>query len=165
MTRGDQHKPPTPSIAEMEREIATTREQLGETIEELAAKADVPARARAKASDTAARVRAAFHRAPDHAQDDTAPDHTAQDHTAQDHGTAQGARQLAAGKAGEAGHKAAGAAHEVAARAGATADRLTQDRARTMYAAAALSLTAATVMAVLWARQHGDFDPDTYRRS
>jgi uncharacterized protein DUF3618 len=55
MTRGQQHKH-DPSLEEMERRIAETREELGAIVEELAAKADVPARAKAMAADTAATV-------------------------------------------------------------------------------------------------------------
>ena len=61
MTHADRHTDPT--LAELERQIAETREQLGATVEELAAKADVPARAKAKAHETAARVRDTAHRA------------------------------------------------------------------------------------------------------
>lgn len=173
MTRGDQHKP-SPSIAEMEREIARTREQLGETIEELAARADVPARAKAKASDTAARVRATFHRNQDRAKSgavsgastaqaaardarDQAADRAleARERAAVKAGEA---KERAAAKAGEAKERAAEAAHDAATRAGAKAGRMSEDQARTLYAVAAVSLTAATVVAIMWARQHGDFD-------
>lgn len=47
-----------PHLAELERQIAETREALGQTVEELAAKVDVPTRAKAKARDTADRLRA-----------------------------------------------------------------------------------------------------------
>jgi hypothetical protein len=43
---------------EIEQEIEKTREQLGQTVEELAAKADVPARARQKAAEVTGRVKA-----------------------------------------------------------------------------------------------------------
>ena len=43
---------------EIRQEIENTREQLGQTVEELAAKADVPARARGKAAEVSGRVRA-----------------------------------------------------------------------------------------------------------
>jgi hypothetical protein len=42
---------------ELRREIAQTREQLGETVEQLAAKADVKARAKAKVADLAGRMK------------------------------------------------------------------------------------------------------------
>ena len=41
---------------EIQQEIDRTRERLGETVEELAAKADVKARARAKATEMKARA-------------------------------------------------------------------------------------------------------------
>lgn len=202
MSHGDQQKPHL-SIAEMEREIAQTREKLGATIEELAAKADVPGRAKAKASDTAARVRATFRRGHDRTATAPAP-------AAEAGGTggalpAAGAEQGAPPPAGagrpsgrgtparakadqvrakadearhragdmrgkateKAGHameraghardRAAGTAHEAAARTGHAAHKVTEDQSRTMYAVAALSLTAATVVALAWAKQHGDF--------
>jgi hypothetical protein len=43
--------------AELRQEIEQTREQLGETVEQLAAKTDVKARARAKAADLAGRAK------------------------------------------------------------------------------------------------------------
>ncbi len=42
---------------ELRQEIEQTRQSLGETVDELAAKADMKARARAKAADTKARAR------------------------------------------------------------------------------------------------------------
>jgi hypothetical protein len=42
---------------EIQREIEQTREQLGQTVEELAAKADVKTRAQAKVADVKARAR------------------------------------------------------------------------------------------------------------
>ena len=42
--------------AEIQQEIERTRERLGETVDELAAKADVKARARAKAAEMKARA-------------------------------------------------------------------------------------------------------------
>ncbi len=44
---------------EIEQEIEQTRERLGQTVEELAAKVDVPARARDKAAEVTGRVKAA----------------------------------------------------------------------------------------------------------
>jgi Protein of unknown function (DUF3618) len=43
---------------EVRQEIEQTRQSLGQTVDELAAKADVKARARTKAADAKARVRA-----------------------------------------------------------------------------------------------------------
>jgi hypothetical protein len=43
---------------EIRQEIEKTREQLGQTVEELAAKIDVPARARGKAAEVSGRVKA-----------------------------------------------------------------------------------------------------------
>jgi hypothetical protein len=42
---------------ELEQEILRTREQLGDTVEQLAAKADVPQRVRGRAADVATRLR------------------------------------------------------------------------------------------------------------
>jgi hypothetical protein len=51
--------PGTPGTRqELEEEIARTREQLGDTVEQLAAKADVPQRVRTRANEVATRVRA-----------------------------------------------------------------------------------------------------------
>jgi predicted RecB family endonuclease len=47
-----------PDRQEIEQEIERTREQLGQTVAELAAKVDVPARARGKAAEVAGRVKA-----------------------------------------------------------------------------------------------------------
>ena len=44
------------SASEIQREIEQTREHLGQTVEQLAAKADVKARARAKADEVKARA-------------------------------------------------------------------------------------------------------------
>jgi len=49
--------PDPPTAAELQQEIERTRERLGETVEELAAKADVKARARAKSAEMKARAR------------------------------------------------------------------------------------------------------------
>ena len=46
------------SRQEIEQEIEQTRERLGQTVAELAAKADVPARARDKAAEVSGRVKA-----------------------------------------------------------------------------------------------------------
>ncbi len=50
--------PEPATAAELQQEIERTRERLGETVEELAAKADVKARAQAKAAETKARAQA-----------------------------------------------------------------------------------------------------------
>ena len=44
-------------VQQLEQEIEQTREQLGETVEQLAAKADVKRRARAKAAEVSERVK------------------------------------------------------------------------------------------------------------
>ena len=46
------------TAAELQREIEQTRERLGETVEELAAKVDVKARAQAKAAEAKAKAQA-----------------------------------------------------------------------------------------------------------
>ena len=46
-----------PHLVDLEEQIAETREALGQTVEELAAKVDVPMRAKAKAREAAARLR------------------------------------------------------------------------------------------------------------
>jgi hypothetical protein len=50
--------PDPASAAELQQEIERTREHLGQTVEELAAKADVKSRARAKTADVKSRARA-----------------------------------------------------------------------------------------------------------
>src|ERR1700723_226711 len=45
------------SAEELQQEIEQTRQRLGETVDELAAKADVKARAQAKAAETTAQAR------------------------------------------------------------------------------------------------------------
>jgi hypothetical protein len=55
-TSGAQTGPPD-DVQELEQEIAQTRQQLGETVEQLIAKADVRARARTKAAELASRVK------------------------------------------------------------------------------------------------------------
>src|SRR5271166_3628944 len=54
---------------EIQQEIERTRERLGETVEELAAKADVKARARDKAAETKARAQSTAIDATAKAQD------------------------------------------------------------------------------------------------
>jgi hypothetical protein len=51
-----EHRPPA-DAGQLRQEIERTREQLGETVEQLAAKADVKGRARAKAAGLAGRVK------------------------------------------------------------------------------------------------------------
>ena len=58
-----------PHLVDLERRIAETREALGQTVEELAAKADVPSRAKEKARETAARLRGAESRAVERASE------------------------------------------------------------------------------------------------
>jgi cell division septum initiation protein DivIVA len=58
-----------PHLADLEQQIAETREALGQTVEELAAKVDVPTRAKAKAQDTAARLRSSAAKAEDRARE------------------------------------------------------------------------------------------------
>jgi methylphosphotriester-DNA--protein-cysteine methyltransferase len=48
---------PPDDVQELRQQIVQTREQLGETVEQLAAKADVKARAQGKAAELAGRVR------------------------------------------------------------------------------------------------------------
>jgi hypothetical protein len=59
-TAGHSAERPAPPDArkELEQEIVRTREQLGDTVEQLAAKADVPQRVRTRATEVATRARA-----------------------------------------------------------------------------------------------------------
>jgi hypothetical protein len=59
MTQGEHRTHTESALAELERQIAETRAQLGETVEELAARADVPARAKATYRVAAAKDKAA----------------------------------------------------------------------------------------------------------
>jgi len=54
---------PPDDAAELRQQIRQAREQLGETVEELAAKTDVKARARRKATELAGRVKGGAGRA------------------------------------------------------------------------------------------------------
>jgi hypothetical protein len=54
---GNQRKGAPMTAPEIQQEIERTRERLGETVDELAAKADVKARARAKAAEVSGRVK------------------------------------------------------------------------------------------------------------
>ena len=207
MTRGNQHKS-DPTLAEMERQIAETREQLGAIVEELAAKADVPARAKAKASQTASRVKSTFRRGGGDEREGVKEGSGGQGRGhghahghghghGRGHGHPHGSRAVDRAEAGEAAEVAAEteetretreararaervrartdhllssaqhardkagqaseAAQQARARAGAGIQRVSADGTRTMYAVAALSLTAATAAAVRWAQRHGDF--------
>ena len=49
--------PPPDNVQELQQEIEQTREQLGDTVEQLVANADVKARARGKAAELAGRVK------------------------------------------------------------------------------------------------------------
>ena len=49
--------PPPDDVQELQQEIEQTREQLGDTVEQLVANADVKARARGKAAELAGRVK------------------------------------------------------------------------------------------------------------
>jgi hypothetical protein len=177
MTRAD-HKSHL-TLAEMERQIAETREELGAIVEELAAKTDITGRAKAKAAETASRVRETAHRAAsagpvarlyagaDHARAlarDHARDH-ARGKAAEIAGTAHGAGAHLAGTAQEAGAHLAGPVHEAGARfgaglhrGGAEPHRVDQDQAR-VYAVASVILCAATIAALRWSIRHGDFRP------
>lgn len=73
MSTGDQTSRLTPSAApddaqELEREIEQTREHLGATVEQLAAKADVKKRARDKAAQLRSQAQAAAGRTAQQAQ-------------------------------------------------------------------------------------------------
>jgi hypothetical protein len=122
-----------PALAELERQIAETREQLGRTVEELAAKADVPARARAKANEAVARVRSSAGRLGRHGPADSA-----------------GSSGSSGGLSGGSGAHLADSVHE----AGARLSHPSEDSARRAYGAAAIGLTAATAGAAVWASRH-----------
>lgn len=119
-----------PALAELERQIAETREQLGRTVEELAAKADVPARARAKANEAVERVRSSAGRLGRHGQAESAGS--------------------SGGSSGRSGAHLADSVHEVGARL----SHPSEDSARRAYGAAAIGLTAATAGAAVWASRH-----------
>ncbi|MFI1091615.1 DUF3618 domain-containing protein [Streptomyces sp. NPDC020917] len=173
MSQAEHHT--DPAMAELERQIAETREQLGQTVEELAAKMDVPGRAKAKASETATWFRQSAQRAEDRTRAAAAQ---AADRVK--HGAGHGGRhgRHAAGRGGkgtaeEAPAAGGGTAAATAAGAGHTADgsgahrvadtqdtgttlTLTrqQDKERLAYGAAAVGLTAATAGAAVWASRH-----------
>lgn len=121
-----------PALAELERQIAETREQLGRTVEELAAKADVPARAKAKANEAVARVRSSAGRLGRHGPAEPA-----------------GSSPSSGSSAGSGAHLA-DSVHEVGARL----SHPSEDSARRAYGAAAIGLTAATAGAAVWASRH-----------
>ena len=58
-----------PDVPALRAEIAQTRAELGETVQALAAKADVKARAKEQVEQTKARVREAAHQAGDRVRD------------------------------------------------------------------------------------------------
>lgn len=122
-----------PALAELERQIAETREQLGRTVEELAAKADVPARAKAKANEAVARVRSSAGRLGRHGPAEPA-----------------GSSPSSGGLSGGSGAHLADSVHEVGARL----SHPSEDSARRAYGAAAIGLTAATAGAAVWASRH-----------
>ncbi|MEC3995773.1 DUF3618 domain-containing protein [Actinacidiphila sp. DG2A-62] len=141
MTRED------PTLAELERQIEQTREELGRTVEELAAKADVPARAKAKATETAERFRESARRVTRHRASSPAA-------------VAGGADREASGGAAAAGvgREASLAAAVDGVAPEESGSHLAQaplspapDPARRAYGAAALALTAATAGAAVWA--------------
>lgn len=124
-----------PALAELERQIAETREQLGRTVEELAAKADVPARAKAKANEAVARVRGSAGRLGRHGPAEPAEP--------------AGSSPSSGSSAGSGAHLA-DSVHEVGARL----SHPSEDSARRAYGAAAIGLTAATAGAAVWASRH-----------
>lgn len=131
-----------PALAALERQIAETREELGRTVEELAAKVDVPARARARASQTAARTKARAAHAADRVRHRGGSAAAPAPLPAE-----QGAEAAAAGAPAEGAAQAtaAGGAHP------ALEMSIRPDRQRRAYGAAAVGLTAATVWAAVWA--------------
>jgi Protein of unknown function (DUF3618) len=153
MTRGG-HQKSQPKLAEMEQQIAETREELGAIVEELAAKADLTGRAKAKAADTASRMRETGRRAAATASAPMSRLHSG------GHRSRPGPHTLAdeiplapASRAGATlyhpdGEGTAGPAHR----------RMPEDRLRTAYGAATVVLAAATVAAVVWSRRQGDGD-------
>jgi hypothetical protein len=152
MTRED------PTLAELERQIEQTREELGRTVEELAAKADVPARAKAKATETAERFRESARRVTRHRASSPAAVAGAADREAS-------AATDGAGPEASGGAVAAGVGREASLAAAVdgvapeeSGSHLAPvplspapDPARRAYGAAALALTAATAGAAVWA--------------
>ncbi len=70
----EQEKPQEPADPDQLRgEIAATREELGETVEALAAKADVKSQAKQQAEEQKARARAKFDEASEWAKENPAP--------------------------------------------------------------------------------------------
>ncbi|WP_262414020.1 DUF3618 domain-containing protein [Actinacidiphila acidipaludis] len=166
MSRAEHRTDPT--LAELERQIAETREQLGQTVEELAAKADVPSRAKAKAAETMSRFRLGAHRAEDRTKEAAAQaaDRVKQTTGRGDHRGGHGrhagggkgpdeitgAAAAAVAEDGSGAHLAGGAPG--AAEPEVVAVSRTHDRERMAYGAAAIGLTAATAGAVVWAARH-----------
>jgi hypothetical protein len=163
MTQGEHRTPGSagrhtdPALIELERQIAETREQLGETVEELAAKADVPGRAKTKAQEAATRVRTTAHEATDRvtaAKDKAVAKATAAKDEAA--GKATSASGAATGAAHDAGSHLADTAHGVGSKAGAKLNHVSEDQWRGTYLPAALGVTvAAGVGTALWMRYRG----------
>lgn len=138
-----------PALLDLERQIAETREELGRTVEELAAKADVPARAKEKATQTAARTKARAAHVADrmkhcgghgrHAAHDKRSGTAAG--TAADTGTAAPGEPVTVSPAG--------GAHRIGTAASPAGRE--RERERMAYGAAALALAAATAGAATWA--------------
>ncbi|MFC4034292.1 DUF3618 domain-containing protein [Streptomyces polygonati] len=152
MTQGDHRTPGSagrhtdPALVELERQIAETREQLGETVEELAAKADVSGRAKAKAQEAATRVRATAHEATDRVT-------AAKDKAV---ARAEAVKDEAAGRATAATGAASGAVHGAGSKAGAKLNHISDDQWRGTYLPAVVGVTvAAGVGTVLWMRYRG----------
>jgi len=167
-----------PQLAELEARIAETREALGQTVEELAAKADVPGRMKAKAQDTAERLRGAEHRTRERALQ--ARDRTSERaaltagkvrHSAgaaKSHlpGRGNGKAGAAAGRSGGA-TTAEGATTDGAAPAGTSTELTptgdtgahrvgpeTQKQSSRAPVAAGACVALAVVLALVWARRH-----------
>jgi hypothetical protein len=186
MTRGDDLTPhrADPALADLERQIAETREQLGRTVEELAAKADVPARAKAKMSEARARLRLSAHRAEEHTKERAAHAGARMKHTASradrhgrhardgvttptDPGRRTGpgsgpapvtdAATTGAATAAGSGHGHAGSGSHLSGAVhgrGAHFPHPSGETSRRTYGAAAIGLTAATAGAAVWASRH-----------
>ncbi|MCL2734375.1 MAG: DUF3618 domain-containing protein [Actinomycetia bacterium] len=174
MSQAEHHT--DPALAELERQIAETREQLGQTVEELAAKMDVPGRAKAKATETATWFRQSAQRAEDRtrAAAAQAADRVKHGGGHGRHAAGRGgkgtAEEAPAAGGGTAAATAAGSGHTAdgsgAHRVTGTEDTSTEDTGTTLtltrqhdkerlaYGAAAVGLTAATAGAAVWASRH-----------
>lgn len=155
MSRAEHHS--DPALAELERQISATREQLGQTVEELAAKVDVPGRAKAKASETMARFRASTQEAEDRARSAAVQAADRVKHSASRGGGRHAARGREAAPSGGGGSGA-----HLATEAGAAPTAVSEtgshdgghDKEKLAYGAAAVGLTAATAGAAVWASRH-----------